>query len=232
MRKILAVCLVVFFSVSLLSSCSSGPALTQQTTTAQPAAQQKQVGIQTPMINPATHKLVAAAQTQGPVGTYSHANFPIEQTTNYLLSLRTPRNPGCTCGYSDNVPAEYAKKMTVAPLSVPNAVVNQPVTLRYDASQICLGQTIANQNGVNSPDPRAPDNPNLNLGTATWAEGIYNQSLPREWGEITFSYPQSGNYLATINITVECKDKPGNKGCPSTGYRGCSAEVTVPVTVH
>jgi hypothetical protein len=121
--------------------------------------------------------------------------------------------------------------MTATPTSVPDAAVNQPVTLRYDASQICLGQMIANQDLVDSPDPNAPDNPNLNLGTADWGVGDI-QTLPREWGDITFSYPQSGTYLVTINLTVKCRDKPGNNSCPSTGYQGCSSQVTVPITVH
>jgi hypothetical protein len=72
---------------------------------------------------------------------------------------------------------------------------------------------IAHLQNVNSPDPRALDNPALNLGAADWQVGDL-QSLLSKWGEITYpGYTESGDYTITINIRVLCKDTPGNAGC-------------------
>jgi hypothetical protein len=177
------------------------------------------------MGSPSTGQEDQKSKLQAGPPTYSHVNFPIEQTINY--SKRKIGQPGCYCGYDDR----NHRSMSVSPTSVPHVKVGQPITLRYDASEVCLGQTIANLQNVNSPDPRAPDNPNLNLGTADWQVGS-PQSLPREWGEITFpGYTQSGTYTVTINIRVLCKDKKGNAGC-TTGSNGCGSQVSVPINVE
>jgi len=177
------------------------------------------------MVDRKTHALKEVpAKTDLP--TYSHANFPIEQTTNYQ-KRPTHGELGCACGYD----ASLQQHMSVTPTGIFDAKIGQPITLRYDASEICLGQTIANSQNVASPDPKAADNPALNLGTADWEVGDF-QSLPREWGEITLpdGYSQSGSYTVTIKIAVLCKDKAGNAGCES-GFRGCSTTVRVPIKV-
>jgi hypothetical protein len=174
-----------------------------------------------------THALKEVPAKTG-LPTYSRANYPIEQTTNYQ---KRPAHgePGCACGYR----ASLQQHMSITPTSILDARVGQPITLRYDASEICLGQTIANTQNVTSPDPMAADNPGLNLGTADWQVGDL-QSLPREWGEITLpgGYTQPGSYIVTIKIAVLCKDKAGSPGCES-GFRGCSTTVSVvPINVQ
>ena len=172
-----------------------------------------------------THKLKEIPAKAG-LPTYSHADFPIEQTTNYQ-KRPTRGEPGCACGYH----ASLQQHMSVSPISILDAKVGQPITLRYDASEICLGQTIANSQNVSSPDPKTPENPALNLGTADWQVGDL-QSLPREWGEITHpGYTQPGSYTVTIKIAVLCKDQAGNAGCES-GFRACSTTVSIPVNVQ
>jgi hypothetical protein len=168
----------------------------------------------------------AGSLAQSPVPAYSHANFPIDQTINGLHPIIIS---GCACAMQDSQPG--LAKMVVSPTSVPQAKVNQLITIRYDASRICNSMTIANMNGLNSPDPRAPDNPTLDLGTADWQVGD-TQSLPREWGDITLpGYTQSGTYTLTIKMHLRCSAPPNQNGCPKTGYNSCVATAAVPITV-
>jgi hypothetical protein len=177
------------------------------------------------MVDRKTHQL-KKAKAKGGVPSYTHVGFPIEQTANYQARPdRAHQTQGCACGYTTR------NHMTVTPTSIPDAKVGQDVTLRYDASEICQGQTITNLQNVNSPDPRNPDDPSLNLGTADWQIGDL-QSLPREWGIITLpgGYAQSGTYTVTIGFTVHCTDKPS--AVCLTGSNGCSTKVSVPVVVN
>lgn len=209
---------IVFFLVGALSLCLIVSAAVSQKT--------QEPSSTVWVVDRETHKLKEVS-AKASLPNYSHANFPIEQTTSYQ-KRRTHGEPGCACGYD----ASLQQHMSVTPTSILDAKVDQPITLRYDASEICLGQTIANPQNVTSPDPGAADNPALNLGTGDWQIGDL-QSLPREWGEITLpsGYTQPGGYNVTIKIAVLCKDATGNAGCES-GFRACSTTVSVPINVR
>jgi hypothetical protein len=172
------------------------------------------------MIDRKTHKLKQVSAGRG-VPTYTHVGFPIEQTTNYA---KHPDHgvPGCGPGYDPTL----RQHMIATPTSI-TTTVGTDVTLRYDASEICQGQGFKNAQGVLSPDPRAPDNPNFNIGTADWQVGEI-QSLPREWGIITLpgGYAQAGTYTITIKVMATCVD--AGKPCEHTW----GTTVSVPVTVN
>jgi hypothetical protein len=172
------------------------------------------------MIDRKTQQLKRVPAGRG-VPTYTHVGFPIEQSTNYA---KHPDHgvPGCDPGYDPTL----RQRMIVTPTSIPTTV-GRDVTLRYDASEICQGQGFKNAQGVVSPDPRKPDEPSFNIGTADWQVGD-KQSLPREWGIITLpgGYTQAGTYTITITVTATCFDT--GKPCEHT----CSTTVSVPVTVN
>jgi hypothetical protein len=177
------------------------------------------------VVDKITHKLKKVRAGRG-VPTYTHAGFPIEQTTNYKERGDT-QGSGCYCGYDPRL--TIPPNVVVTPTSIPDAKVGQDITIRYDGSNICRGKTIQNLVGVNSPDPRLPDNPALNLGTADWQAGDL-QSLPREWGIITLpgGYSQSGTYTITVSLSVYCVDT-GSDNCK----QACSTtSVAIPVTVQ
>lgn len=172
------------------------------------------------MIDRETQKLKRVPAGRG-VPTYTHVGFPIEQTTNYA-KRPTHGTPGCDCGY-DPILRQH---MIATPTSI-STTVGTDVTLRYDASEICQGQGFKNAQGAISPDPRAPDNPNFNIGTADWQVGDI-QSLPREWGIITLpgGYTQAGTYTITLKVTATCFDT--GKPCEHTW----ATTVSVPVIVN
>jgi hypothetical protein len=169
-----------------------------------------------------------ALLAQSPVPTYSHANFPYSKT---LMGISGKQTAGCACALGD---APGAKKMWVSPTSVPNAKVNMPITIGYDASLICNKQGITNVNGVKEPWGDQPDIPNLDLASADWQVGDV-QSLPREWGEITLpGYTQTGTYTLTIKTHLRCVDVPNQSagtGCNKYGYNECVTTATIPITV-
>jgi hypothetical protein len=172
------------------------------------------------MIDRKTHKLKRVPAGRG-VPTYTHVGFPIEQTTNYA-KRPTAGTPGCDCGYNP----DFRTHMIATPTNI-STTVGTDVTLRYDASEICQGQGFKNGQGVISPDPRAADNPSLNIGTADWQVGDI-ESLPREWGIITLpgGYPQAGTYTTTLTVTATCFDT--GKPCEHTW----ATTVSVPVIVN
>lgn len=213
-----------FISASLLIACALAMCLFTGAQTSKDEKSKDKQSSYVWMIDRTTHQLKKVQAGPG-VPTYDHINFPIEQTTNYQ-KRPTPaqQQHGCDCGYD---PQFLPHSMIASPSSIPNATVGQDVTLNYDASEICKGQMIDNTNDVHSPDPRRPDNPALNLGTADWQVGNL-QSLPREWGRIILpgGYTQSGTYNITIHFQVHCSDS--FRSC----RKACSTQVSVPITVH
>jgi hypothetical protein len=181
------------------------------------------------LIDKATHQLKKVPAGRG-IPTYSHG--PIEDTLNYK---RCPDGKGCqgeggrggcSCAF-DSAAFHSGKEMTVSPTNIVTTV-GQDVTVNYDASLICYGQTIDNMDNVDSPDPRAPDKPTLNLGSVDW-QVLQSQSLPREWGTITLpgGYTQAGSYTINFQFTVKCVDR-GPANCSNS----CSTHASIPVTVH
>ena len=101
--------------------------------------------------------------------------------------------------------------------------IGKPITIRYDASGICNGQTIRDSNGKSLPRRGR-------LGTVEWQVGTI-QDLPDTYGKVTFrGYAQASAYTVRISINVQCYSL-GAK-CTSKGnYNPCAVNAEIPVTV-
>ena len=121
------------------------------------------------------------------------------------------QRPGCACGPLGAV---------VSPTSI-TAKAGTSVSLRFDTSRICYGQTVIDMAGK-SLGPGGGI-----AGTMTWENGAV-QDLPDTWGVATYvpGYAQAGAYSLQLTVNVQCTDS-GSKGCT----RACSSTAKVPVTV-
>jgi hypothetical protein len=132
--------------------------------------------------------------------------------------------PGCGCGIYPNHAVPQLRAMQVSP-TVIKTKTGQAVTVRYDASAICNGQTVRDTNGNVVGHANGP------LGSADWQVGTV-QALPDTFGIISLpgGYTQASQYSISIKVTVQCYDT-GAK-CTAPGhYNTCSASATIPVTV-
>jgi hypothetical protein len=118
--------------------------------------------------------------------------------------------------------------MDVVP-SVIRTKVGDPVTINYDASMICQKQTIRDLSGrEHGPSTSVGE---LVLGHAQWDKDVV-QDLPLEWGIITYpGYAKAGPHQISLDVRVECADRPGNNFCPDSGFNVCEALAVVPVEV-
>jgi V8-like Glu-specific endopeptidase len=133
--------------------------------------------------------------------------------------------PGCSCGIG---PHSFRPAMDVVP-SVIRTKVGDPVTINYDASMICQKQTIRDLSGrEHGPSTSVGE---LVLGHAQWDKDVV-QDLPLEWGIITYpGYAKAGPHQISLDVRVECADRPGNNFCPDSGFNVCEALAVVPVEV-
>jgi hypothetical protein len=174
-----------------------------------------------------TKKLeVKGAKSATASATYTF--FPYTATEE---GLHPDQRSGCICGIGNGGGA-VTKEMLFSPTAVTTGV-NQPVQIRYDATQICRKQGISDLNGNKSSTELG----NLTLGYVQWEVGAVSP-LPLEWGIITYDsgYAQPTQQKITINLKVRCTDTPHNKKdgvevCGGSGYNVCTASATIPVTV-
>src|ERR1700675_2168721 len=109
-------------------------------------------------------------------GSSLHAQFsyqPFDPSQDIQNTIVKKQVPGCACAYTVMYP--QLKDIQVSPTSV-QTTVGQSVQIRYDASGVCMGQTVRNSNGQTS----AP------YGTARWEVGAM-QDLPDTYGIISFT---------------------------------------------
>lgn len=136
--------------------------------------------------------------------------FPPEET---LQARFGDQRPGCACGIGKNHGRDsHFDAMLVAPSSVQTAP-NTPISITYDASGICWGQSIRQVSGRH--------------GTVIWGPGTI-QDLPDTFGIVTVpGYSQPTTQQIQIEVKVDCYDD-GSAHCSNR----CSASATVPVVVR
>lgn len=149
--------------------------------------------------------------------------------------------PGCYWGiFSDDTPPTYnvgnelLRHIQVSPTSIP-AKVGQPFDLTYDASYLCKGQTITNQNytpwnfdqdlkDVNTP----VDGGWVEIGTVYWGDTGSIEGLTRSYGVLRHTYPSPGPRTILIQLNFACIDY-GDRTCPPVPpYR---RSISVPANV-
>lgn len=150
----------------------------------------------------------------GAAAQYSYAPFPAAESRQNTPPVSSRQVPGCDCG----------TKTVAVPSSITTRV-GTPVTLRYDASNICQGQTVRDLNGKEFGKGFA------SAGKVQWEIGAV-QTLPDAYGVATYDkgYSQAGSSTATVTVSVQCYDV-GAKCKSSTHYNVCTATGTVPVNI-
>jgi hypothetical protein len=148
--------------------------------------------------------------------TITYQPFPASQT----LQSGQPQHSGCFCGIYAGAIDPIRRAITVSPSNVQTRV-NQKVQIRYDASLICNGQSIADMNGVDSKKPNFGG-----VGTIQFESGAV-MTLPNTYGIATFSgYTTAKTDSIHIIIKLQCYDT-GSANC----IRPCGAAIDIPVTV-
>lgn len=104
---------------------------------------------------------------------------------------RLPRFDGCACSTYRNenscVRLVGLPDIEVIPASASTSV-GQPVTLTFDATQICMGHSAT-----------------VKAATIHWSE-LLAGDLVDTYGQATAVYTQAGLYIVTLEMKVECLD--------------------------
>jgi hypothetical protein len=158
--------------------------------------------------------------------TTSWAPFPSSE--NIQNKFHLGQTPGCNCGIDAGSTDTHINKIYVEPTAIVTTS-GRPISIRYDASAVCRGQTIRDLNGIPITNPK-----HGRMGTIEWQPGTI-QDLPDTFGVATFSgYTQPTTNQIALTIQVQCYDigalcTTANKYnvCPN----GRAKSVTIPVRV-